>query len=47
MIEVNNLTAVLVDEEFLKKTCQKVLEKENKKDIELSIALVGQARIKM
>ena len=46
MIEINNLTTVQVDEEFLKKICQKVLEKENKKDIELSIALVGQGRMR-
>ena len=46
MIEVNNLTAVQVDEEFLKKIAQKALEGENKKASELSIALVGQGRIR-
>ena len=46
MIEINNLTAVSADDKFLRKICQKVLEKENKKDIELSIALVGQGRMR-
>jgi len=46
MIEVNNLTTNRVNEEFFKKIAKKVLkgEKEGKKD--LSIALVGQDRIK-
>ena len=47
MIEINNLTTVQrIDEEFLKKIAQKVLEGENKKASELSIALVGQGRIR-
>jgi probable rRNA maturation factor len=45
MIEVNNLTTNRADKNFLKKVAKKVLAGENKK-IELSIALVGQARIK-
>ena len=45
MIEVNNLTADKIDEKFLKGLARKVLEGENKK-VELSIALVGQDRIR-
>ena len=46
MIEVNNLTTVVIDEDFLKKTAKIVIDGEKKKAIELSIALVGQERIK-
>ncbi|PIW92316.1 MAG: rRNA maturation RNase YbeY [Candidatus Nealsonbacteria bacterium CG_4_9_14_0_2_um_filter_37_38] len=50
MIEINNLTTNLVDEKFLKKVAGKVLEEESaswrKKEAELSIALVGQGRIR-
>jgi len=46
MIEINNLTTVSADEEFLKKVAEKVLESENKKESELSVALVGQGRIR-
>ena len=45
MIEVNNLTAAAVGEKFLKKVAAMVLLKEGKK-IDLSIAFVGQERIK-
>ena len=45
MIEINNLTTVSVDEEFLKKIAKEVLEWEKKKE-DLSIALVGQGRIR-
>ena len=45
MVEVNNLTANRADKKLLKKIAEKVLAGENKK-IGLSIALVGQARIK-
>lgn len=45
MIEVNNLTAISADEEFLKGVAKKLLKEENKK-VELSIALVSEARIK-
>ncbi len=45
-IEVNNLTTVSVSEEILKKVAQKVLENENEKEANLSIALVGQGRIR-
>ena len=46
MIEVNNLTTNRVDKEFLKMVAKKVLTKENRKMVDLSIALVGQGRIK-
>ena len=46
MIEINNLTTNKVDEKFLKGIAEKVLKDEDKKDIELSIALVGWARIR-
>ena len=46
MIEVNNLTTNKVDKEFLKGLAKKVLEDENKKIMDLSIALVGQGRIR-
>ncbi len=46
MIEINNLTTNSVDEEFLKKVAEKVLRGEKKNKIELSVALVGQGRIK-
>ncbi len=46
MVEVNNLTTVSIDEEFLKKVAKIVLKEENKEKAELSIALVGQGRIR-
>ena len=46
MIELNNLTTNPVDEEFLKGIVKKVLEGENKEGAGLSIALVGQGRIR-
>lgn len=46
MIEVNNLTTNFIDKEFLEKVAKKVLKGEKKNKIELSIALVGQGRIK-
>ena len=46
MIEINNLTTNPVDEEFLKGIVKKVLEGENKEGAGLSIALVGQGRIR-
>jgi len=45
MIEINNLTTSPVDESFFKKTAKMVLKEENKKEANLSIALVGQGRI--
>ena len=46
MIEINNLTGGQVDEEFLKKIAEKVLKEENEEKKELSIALVGQGRMR-
>ena len=46
MIEVNNLTTNKVDEAFLRGLAKKVLEGENEKIKDLSIALVGQGRIR-
>ena len=46
MIEINNLTTAVVDEDFLKKTAKIVTDGEKKKAIELSIALVRQGRIR-
>ena len=56
MIEVNNLTGFRANKDFLKKIAQKVLEGESsfakasedkgKKELELSIALVGSERIR-
>jgi len=46
MIEINNLTTIQIDEEFLKRVARNVLEGENKREAELSIALVGQGRMR-
>lgn len=46
MIEINNLTTSEVDEKFLKRVARKVLKGENKREGELSIALVGEGRIR-
>jgi len=46
MVEINNLTTVSVDEKFLKKVVKKVFKKEKKEKAELSIALIGQGRIR-
>jgi len=46
MIEVNNLTDISVDKDFLKKISQIILKGEKKKNKDLSIALIGQSRIK-
>ncbi len=46
MIEINNLTAIEIDGKFLKKIAEKVLKGENKNGLDLSIALVGEGRIK-
>lgn len=45
MIEINNLTTVSVDEEFLKKIIDKVLAGESEKG-DLSIVFVGPGRMK-
>ncbi len=46
MIEINNLTAVAVDEDFLKEVAKNVLKGEKKKETGVSIVLVGQEKIK-
>ena len=52
MIEIDNLTTVEIDEEFLRKIAKKVLEGENPPpkfgggEIDLSIALIGQGRMR-
>jgi len=47
MIEINNLTTIPIDEDFLRKVIDKVLEGEkNKKEIELSLALIGPGRMR-
>ncbi|OGZ23436.1 MAG: hypothetical protein A3A08_00275 [Candidatus Nealsonbacteria bacterium RIFCSPLOWO2_01_FULL_41_9] len=46
MIRVNNLTAKAINEDFLKRVAKIVLKGGKKPDMDLSIALVGQARIK-
>ena len=45
MVEVNNLTNIRVDEKLLRGVAKKVLTRENKEKLELSIGLVGQKRI--
>ena len=45
MIEINNLTKVKIDENSVKKVVKKVLKKENKENINLSIAFIGPKRI--
>lgn len=46
MIEINNLTTNPVDEDFLKKNAKIVLDEERKKEADLSIAFVGQGRMR-
>ena len=47
MIELNNLTARKIDEDFLKEIVSQVLKGEKvKKEVELSIVLVGTARMR-
>jgi rRNA maturation RNase YbeY len=46
MIEINNLTTKPIDENFLKKIAEKVLEKEGKRGANLSLALVGSGRMR-
>lgn len=46
MIEINNLTTNPIDQDFFKKVAEEVLEGEKKRGAELSIALVGQGRIR-
>jgi len=46
MVEINNLTTSSVDEEFLKGVAKKVLKGEDRKEVDLSIVLLGQARMR-
>ncbi len=46
MIEINNLTTSKIDKSFLKKVAKIVLIGENKEEAGLSIALMGEGRIK-
>lgn len=50
MIEINNLTTSKIDENFVKGVAKKVLKEENKKEkkkeIDLSIAFIGEARMR-
>ena len=47
MIEINNLTIVSINESYLKRAIEKVLEGEKiKQEIAMSLALVGPGRIK-
>jgi len=46
MIEINNLTASSVDEEFLKGVAKKVLKGEDRKEVGLSIVFVGQGEMR-
>lgn len=46
MIEINNLTAYSIDKGILKKISAEILKKESSSKGDLSIALVGQKRIK-
>jgi probable rRNA maturation factor len=46
MIEIINFTITEIDEEFLKKVAEKVLESEKQKNKDLSLVLVGQGRIR-
>jgi len=46
MIEINNLTTNEIDENFFKKLAQKVLKGEKKEKSDLSIALIGQGRMR-
>ena len=46
MIEINNLTTNVIDKEFLKKVAKMVLDGEKAKEKNLSIALVGEGRMR-
>lgn len=46
MIEVNNLTTIEVDENLLKEIARKVLDREGKREANLSIALIGEGRMR-
>lgn len=47
MVEINNLTAdLVVDENLLKKVAKNVLKGENRKELDISIGIVGKEEIK-
>jgi len=46
MVEINNLTTKTIDEKFLRKVAEIVLKEERKEKLELSIALIGQGRMR-
>ncbi|MBI2625072.1 MAG: rRNA maturation RNase YbeY [Candidatus Nealsonbacteria bacterium] len=46
MIEVNNLTRIPLDKGFLKRVAEIVLRGENKKELDVSLAIVAQNRIR-
>ena len=46
MIEINNMTANAVDEKFFRQVAENVLKGENKKKRDLSIAFVGEGRMR-
>ena len=46
MIEINNLTTNPIDEEFLKKIAEIVLESEEKRESDLSITLIGPGKMR-
>ncbi len=45
-MEINNLTGLIIDGNFLKAVAKKVLKERNKEKIDLSIVFVGQERMK-
>ena len=46
MIEINNLSTIPVDKEFLKKITEEVLKKEKKNNLEVSIAFLNQRKMR-
>lgn len=46
MIEINNLTSIPIERSFFKKIARKILEKEKRNNLELSVALVSINKIK-
>jgi len=46
MVEINNLTGLIIDGNFLKAVAKKVLKERSKEKIDLSIVFVGQERMK-
>jgi len=46
MLEINNLTSHRISEKFLRKVARIVLKGEKKKEVQISLAFVGEKRIK-